>query len=130
VCLRSDHLEAHLSAHKAAHFPKVAKQQTSTMMRSITPATELITDRLEVPSLDNRSYKVVKIATNQLEVLLVHDADTDKASAAMDVNVGNFSDPEDTPGMGHAVEHLLFMGTKKVIHAPNQPGCRFTRPLC
>ncbi|KAA8563846.1 hypothetical protein EYC84_011861 [Monilinia fructicola] len=31
----------------------------------------------------------------------------------MDVNVGNFSDPEDFPGMAHAVEHLLFMGTKK-----------------
>lgn len=51
---------------------------------------------------------------NQLEVLLVHDAETDKASAAMDVNVGNFSDEEDMSGMAHAVEHLLFMGTKKV----------------
>ncbi|KFY13297.1 hypothetical protein V491_06446 [Pseudogymnoascus sp. VKM F-3775] len=74
---------------------------------------ERLTDKLETPSLDDRQYRVIKIASNQLEVLLVHDADTDKASAAMDVNVGNFSDPEDTPGMGHAVEHLLFMGTKK-----------------
>jgi hypothetical protein len=74
---------------------------------------ELITDNLETPSLDDRSYRVVKLP-NKLEVLLVHDAETDKASAAMDVNVGNFSDPADMPGMAHAVEHLLFMGTKKV----------------
>jgi insulysin len=64
---------------------------------------ERLTDSLETPSLDNRLYRVVKLP-NQLEVLLVQDADTDKASAAMDVNVGNFSDEEEMPGMAHAVE--------------------------
>jgi insulysin len=49
------------------------------------------------------SLTVIRLP-NQLEVLLVHDAETDKASAAMDVNVGNFSDEEDMPGMAHAVE--------------------------
>jgi insulysin len=73
---------------------------------------ELLTDRLETPSLDDRTYRVIRLP-NQLEALLVHDPDTDQASAAMDVNVGNFSDEEDMPGMAHAVEHLLFMGTKK-----------------
>lgn len=63
---------------------------------------ERVTDNLETPLIDNRSYRVVKLP-NQLEVLLVHDADTDKASAAMDVNVGNFSDPAEFPGMAHAV---------------------------
>uniref|UniRef100_A0A0B7KQI2 Peptidase M16 N-terminal domain-containing protein n=1 Tax=Bionectria ochroleuca TaxID=29856 RepID=A0A0B7KQI2_BIOOC len=72
----------------------------------------LLTDNLEKPSEDGRSYRVVRLA-NQLEVLLVHDPETDKASAALDVNVGNFSDEEGMPGMAHAVEHLLFMGTKK-----------------
>jgi insulysin len=51
---------------------------------------------------DTRHYRVVRLP-NQLEVLLVHDAETDKASAAMDVNVGNFSDEEDMSGMAHAV---------------------------
>lgn len=74
---------------------------------------ERITEQLEVPSLDDRSYRVIKLP-NELEVLLVHDEDTDKASAAMDVNVGNFSDPDDMPGLAHCVEHMLFMGTKKV----------------
>jgi insulysin len=43
----------------------------------------------------------------------IHEAGTDKASAALDVNVGSFSDAEDMPGIAHAVEHLLFMGTEK-----------------
>jgi predicted Zn-dependent peptidase len=32
----------------------------------------------------------------------------------MDVNVGSFSDVKELPGIAHAVEHLLFMGTEKV----------------
>lgn len=73
---------------------------------------ECLANGLEKPLLDNRSYRVIKLA-NQLEALLIHDPDTDKASAAMDVDVGSFADEEDMPGMAHAVEHLLFMGTKK-----------------
>jgi secreted Zn-dependent insulinase-like peptidase len=68
---------------------------------------------MEKPLLDNRSYRVIQLP-NQLEILLVHDPDTDKAAAAMDVNVGSLSDPDDLPGTAHAVEHLCFLGTKKV----------------
>ncbi|KAF6785196.1 zinc protease [Colletotrichum sojae] len=75
-------------------------------------SVERVTDQLETPLLDNRTYRVVRLS-NKLEALLVHDPETDKASAALDVNVGNFSDEEEMPGMAHAVEHLLFMGTKK-----------------
>ncbi|KAK4218084.1 UCH-domain-containing protein [Rhypophila decipiens] len=81
-----------------------------TIPRSVE--VELVTDQLEIPSLDDRTYRVIRLP-NQLEVLLVHDPQTDKASASMDVNVGSFSDEDDMPGMAHAVEHLLFMGTKK-----------------
>ncbi|KAJ5134922.1 Peptidase M16 core [Penicillium atrosanguineum] len=69
---------------------------------------ERLTERLEKPELDDRSYRVIRLP-NKLEALLVHDPDTDKASAAVNVNVGNFSDEDDMPGMAHAVEHLLFM---------------------
>lgn len=72
-----------------------------------------ITDDLEKPETDDRSYRVIELS-NRLEALLVHDPNTDKASASLNVNVGNFSDEEDMPGMAHAVEHLLFMGTEKV----------------
>jgi insulysin len=72
-----------------------------------------LTDHMERPALDTRSYRVIRLA-NALEALLIHDADTDKASASLDVNIGSFSDPKDMPGLAHAVEHMLFMGTKKV----------------
>lgn len=77
------------------------------------PTSECVADHLEKPSLDNRSYRVIRLH-NKLEALLIHDPDTDKASAALDNNAGGFSDDDDLPGMAHAVEHLLFMGTKKV----------------
>ncbi|BDD58887.1 Insulinase (Peptidase M16) [Monascus purpureus] len=82
---------------------------------------ERITENLEKPELDDRSYRVIRLP-NKLEALLVHDPDSDKASAAVNVNVGNFSDDDDMPGMAHAVEHLLFMGTHKypVENAYNQ----------
>jgi Secreted/periplasmic Zn-dependent peptidases, insulinase-like len=76
-------------------------------------SVEPISDIMEKPLLDDRSYRVIQLL-NQLEILLIHDPDTDKAAAAMDVNVGSFSDPDDLPGTAHAVEHLCFMGTKKV----------------
>ncbi|KAI1768853.1 LuxS/MPP-like metallohydrolase [Hypoxylon sp. FL1150] len=76
------------------------------------PPVERVADQLEIPSLDDRKYRVIRLP-NQLEALLVHDPETDKASAALDVNAGNFSDDDEMPGTAHAVEHLLFMGTKK-----------------
>lgn len=71
-----------------------------------------VADELEKPALDDRSYRVIELP-NKLEALLVHDPETDKASASVSVNVGSFSDADDMPGMAHAVEHLLFMGTEK-----------------
>lgn len=57
-------------------------------------AVKVIASKLEQPDLDNRSYRVIELP-NRLEVLLVHDPDTDKASAAMDVHVGNYCDSDD-----------------------------------
>jgi insulysin len=85
----------------------------SLPQRSASTRASVLTDGMEKPLLDNRTYRVVRLA-NDLEALLIHDPDTDKASAAMDVNIGSFSDADDMPGMAHAVEHLLFMGTEKV----------------
>ncbi|ETS76969.1 hypothetical protein PFICI_10843 [Pestalotiopsis fici W106-1] len=96
---------------KPAFVPSGTDAQ-STPIRNKQPSVERVTDRLETPSLDDRSYRVIRLS-NQLEALLVHDAETDKASAALDVNVGSFGDEDDMPGMAQAVEHLLFMGTKK-----------------
>ena len=35
------------------------------------------------------------------------------AAAAMDVQVGHMSDPEELPGLAHFCEHMLFLGTGK-----------------
>jgi insulysin len=64
------------------------------------------------PDLDDRNYLVIKL-TNDLQVLLVSDPTTDKAAAALDVNVGHLSDPPKIHGLAHFCEHLLFMGTEK-----------------
>jgi len=64
-----------------------------------------VTEDLEKPSLDNRTYRIIRLL-NGLEALLVHDAETDKASASLDVNVGSFCDDDDMPGIAHAVEHV------------------------
>ncbi|OJD16956.1 hypothetical protein AJ78_02938 [Emergomyces pasteurianus Ep9510] len=83
-------------------------QQSQHTMSTV----ERLAEALEKPSVDDRSYRVIRLP-NKLEALLVHDPDTDKASASVNVNVGNFSDDDDLPGIAHAVEHSLFMGTEK-----------------
>lgn len=97
---------------------------------TIMDSVRLITDKLEKPDLDDRSYRVVELP-NKLEALLVHDPQTDKASASLNVNVGNFSDADDMPGMAHAVEHLLFMGTEKVsyVKSPSYHGLNMLTPF-
>jgi hypothetical protein len=108
------------SAHRHSYptlLPILIQTPFGTMANSRKPtsaeALQVVTNAMEKPSLDIRSYRVIRLL-NQLEVLLIHDPETDKASAALDVNVGSFSDPKDMPGLAHAVEHMLFMGTEKV----------------
>jgi insulysin len=48
-----------------------------------------------------------------MKVLLVRDLDAPKAAAALSVNIGYLSDPDDIPGMAHFCEHMLFLGTEK-----------------
>lgn len=61
---------------------------------------------------DDRSYESLEL-DNGLKVLLISDPETDKAAAALDVNVGNGSDPESREGLAHFLEHMLFLGTEK-----------------
>lgn len=93
------------------------------------PARRIVDD-LEKPDRDGRSYRVIELP-NKLEALLAHDAQTDRASASLSVDVGNFSDDDDMPGMAHAVEHLLLMGTEKVRFTEAKTGIavRSHRPV-
>ncbi|XP_041968521.1 insulin-degrading enzyme [Aricia agestis] len=61
---------------------------------------------------DKRNYRGLQLS-NRMKVLLVSDPTTDKSAAAIDVNVGYLSDPEELPGLAHFCEHMLFLGTEK-----------------
>ena len=103
-----------ISANTTFH-PRISHHAFTRRWSDMAPI-EKVTDKLETSERDDRSYRVVRLP-NKLEALLVHDPETDKASASVNVKVGSFSDADDMPGMAHAVEHLLFMGTEKVrIH--------------
>ncbi|KAL8489852.1 hypothetical protein ACS0TY_025656 [Phlomoides rotata] len=52
------------------------------------------------PRNDKREYRRI-VLQNNLHVLLISDADTDKCAASMDVRVGSFSDPEGLGGLAH-----------------------------
>ncbi|KAA1068439.1 Insulinase (Peptidase M16) [Puccinia graminis f. sp. tritici] len=95
----------------------------SNTLRMADPFTEIpaqdhlpaysILDRPIIKSAsDNRSYRIIKLQ-NHLQAILIHDPKTDKAAAAMDVNVGHLSDPQDLQGLAHFCEHLLFLGNQK-----------------
>ncbi|KUL86853.1 hypothetical protein ZTR_05264 [Talaromyces verruculosus] len=79
-----------------------------------TAATRL-TDQLEKPALDDRQYRVIRLK-NRLEALLVHDPNTDRASAAVTVSAGSFLDG-DLPGAASAImfpqenEYTSFLAT-------------------
>lgn len=56
------------------------------------PSHLVYTKPLEKPDLDKREYRVICL-DNGLRAVLIHDEKTDKAAAAMNVGVGNLSDP-------------------------------------
>ena len=61
---------------------------------------------------DNREYRAITLE-NGLKAMLVSDPTAVAASAAVDVHVGAFHDPEDRPGLAHFCEHMLFLSTEK-----------------
>lgn len=64
---------------------------------------------------DNREYRGLQL-DNGMKVLLVSDPKTDVSAAALSVEVGHMSDPDDLPGLAHFCEHMLFLGTEKYPH--------------
>ncbi|GMH33522.1 hypothetical protein BSKO_01356 [Bryopsis sp. KO-2023] len=64
------------------------------------------------PLNDDREYRII-VLENGLKALLISDPRTDKAAAALDVNVGSFSDPDELLGLAHFTEHMLFFASEK-----------------
>jgi hypothetical protein len=80
----------------------VPSQQTFILAQTCTMEAIRLTDQLEKPELDDRQYRVIQLKGNGIEILLIHDSNTDKASASATVSAGSFSDG-DLPGAAHAV---------------------------
>ncbi|XP_055592583.1 insulin-degrading enzyme [Uranotaenia lowii] len=72
-------------------------------------------DNISKSQQDVRNYRGLKLA-NGLKVLLISDPTTDKSAAALSVEVGHLSDPDEIPGLAHFCEHMLFLGTKKYVN--------------
>lgn len=61
---------------------------------------------------DDREYRHLTL-DNGLQVLLVSDAEAEKAAASMSVRIGSFDNPEGREGLAHFLEHMLFLGTDR-----------------
>lgn len=72
-----------------------------------------IFEKIIKPKVDQREYRGI-ILNNGLRVMLISDKTTDKSAAALDVNIGSMQDPIKLQGLAHFLEHMLFLGTKKV----------------
>lgn len=83
---------------------------TSTSVTANTSTTS--TQNIIKSPNDQREYHSTTLS-NKLTVLLISDPETDKASAALDVNIGSSDDPIEFQGLAHFLEHMLFLGTKK-----------------
>ncbi len=80
---------------------------------SVSPApAESVSGGIIKSPADEREYRSL-VLDNGLKVMLVSDADADRAAAALDVHVGSGNDPKDREGLAHYLEHMLFLGTEK-----------------
>ncbi|KAK4058714.1 metalloprotease [Microbotryomycetes sp. JL221] len=66
---------------------------------------------IETSPNDERHYRLIMLE-NGMRALLISDKSTDKSAAALSVNIGHLSDPDDLPGLAHYCEHMLFLGTE------------------
>ena len=66
---------------------------------------------------DKKEYRLIKLQ-NGLKALLIRNFDESSkdelpAAACLNVGVGSFDEPKNIGGLGHFLEHMLFMGSEK-----------------
>ncbi|KNC32106.1 Insulin-degrading enzyme [Lucilia cuprina] len=107
-----------MSSSSPAEFATVAGESRANKMPSKTgldlePILRL--NNIEKSQQDTRDYRGLQLQ-NGIKVLLVSDTKTDVSAAALAVQVGHMSDPDNLPGLAHFCEHMLFLGTEKYPH--------------
>lgn len=78
-------------------------------------SARVITEDIEKPSLDERSYLYHSLS-NMARFLLVHDPNTVEAAVCVSVGAGLFNDPIGGKGIAHAVEHVSDLAQKCTIY--------------
>lgn len=74
-------------------FPKHDLKDWNTIPASNgLPSYAMLKKEIIKPEVDDREYRYIKLE-NDLEALLIHDANVDKSAASMDVEVGHLHDP-------------------------------------
>lgn len=100
----------------AAHWRQV-------LAHGSTPAHFVYTKPIQKSEQDDREYRVIRLE-NGLQAVLVHDADTDKAAASLDVGVGHLSDPVSVlvrflPVVSACVAHVATLMNSKLFACHN-----------
>lgn len=96
-----------------AHNVPLSKLAAATATTGTIKLTRI--ENITKSQQDNRNYRGLELE-NGLKVLLISDPTTDKSAAALSVEVGHLSDPDEIPGLAHFCEHMLFLGTKKYVN--------------
>ena len=86
--------------------------ETANLKEPSSPQVVKTNSPVHTPPQDTRSYKSFELE-NHLKVLLVSDPETERSAAALAVGVGSEQDPDDSLGLAHFVEHMLFLGSEK-----------------
>ncbi len=68
---------------------------------------------LLLPSSQGLAVYRRMVLDNGLRVLLVSNPQAERSAAALSVGVGSLSDPPQSQGLAHFLEHMLFLGSKK-----------------
>ena len=92
--------------------PGMKRAMPAALVLLLAVAVPAPAAEIERSPANPRDYRAF-VLDNGLRAIVVSDPDTDKAAAALDVNVGNANDPDARPGLAHFLEHVLFLGTEK-----------------
>lgn len=89
-----------------------SRRSSKVDLRACSSQSAAHCETIVKPDSHKREYSYLKL-DNGLQAIIGSDQNSDKAGAALVVNVGMCHERKDLPGLAHFLEHMLFTGTKK-----------------
>ncbi len=86
-------------------------QSTTKVLPVVATSKKQSAEIIKSPN-DKRDYSHLTLE-NGLKVLLISDPETEKSAATINVNVGDWSDPQGREGLAHFLEHMLLIQSQK-----------------